>query len=77
MGMHLLHGDLAAAWAANPFVFLLLAGLLVACVLWTVELFGGPAVHLRGRLGDQRLWYAALGATAIGFAVVRNILPLA
>ncbi len=73
LGVALLHGDLAGAWTANPFVFVLLAGLVIACVFWTVELAGGPAVRLRGRLADQRLWYAVLGVAAIVFAVVRNL----
>ena len=73
LGVALLHGDLAGAWTATPFVFVLLAGLVIACVFWTVELAGGPAVRLRGRLADQRLWYAVLGVAAIVFAVVRNL----
>ena len=73
LGVALLHGDFAGAWAANPFVFVLLAGTLVASVFWTVELLGGPAVRLPGRLRDQRYWYAALGVVAIAFAVARNL----
>lgn len=73
LGVALLHGDIAGAWAANPFVFVLLAGLMVVSVFWTVELLGGPAVRLPGRLGDQRLWYVALAVAALGFAVVRNL----
>lgn len=76
MGAHLLEGDFAAAWAANQFVFLILAGLAVACVFWVVELLGGRVPRPRGRLADQRVWYAALGVAAVAFAVVRNLVPL-
>ena len=76
MGAHLLQGDFAAAWAANQFVFLILAGLAVACVFWVVELLGGRVPRPRGRLADQRVWYAALGVAAVAFAVVRNLVPL-
>jgi hypothetical protein len=76
MGAHLLRGEFAAAWAANQFVAVLLVGLAIACVLWTVELLGGPAVRLPGRGADQRLWYLVLGGAALGFAVLRNAVPL-
>lgn len=73
LGVALLHGDLAGAWAANPFAFVLLCGLGVACVAWAVELAGGPAVRLPRRLADQRLWYAVLGVVAVSYAVLRNL----
>jgi hypothetical protein len=76
MGSDLLHGDIRAAWQANQFVFVLLVGLALACVAWVVELAGGPAVRLRGRLADQRVWYAVLGTAALAFALVRNLVPL-
>ncbi|MGC3994936.1 MAG: DUF2752 domain-containing protein [Propionicimonas sp.] len=76
LGASLLHGDVAAAWRANPFVFLLLVGLALASVGWLVEALGGPTVRLPGRRLDQRRWYIGLGVVAIGFAVVRNLVPL-
>ncbi len=76
MGAHLWHGDIAAAWSANQFVFLLLAGIVVASIAWTVQLLGGPALQLPGRLRDQRFWYAVIAAGAVGFAVLRNAVPL-
>ncbi len=76
MGSELLHGDFRAAWQANQFVFVLLIGLAIACIAWVVELAGGPAVRLRGRLADQRIWYGVLGTAALAFAVVRNLVPL-
>lgn len=76
LGAALLRGDIGAAWAANQFVFVLLAGLAIACAFWLVELLGGPAVRLPHRLADQRLWYLALGTIAVLFTVVRNLVPL-
>ncbi|HEY3336995.1 MAG TPA: DUF2752 domain-containing protein [Propionicimonas sp.] len=77
MGVALLHGDVAGAWVANPFVFTLLAGLGLACLCWLAEVLGGPAIRLPRFLGDQRLWYAALTVTAVTFAVWRNLVPSA
>lgn len=73
LGAFLLRGDLASAWAANQFVFLLVLGLAVAGLFWIVELLGGPAVRLPGRLADQRVWYAVLGFFGVAFAVARNL----
>lgn len=74
VGVALLHGDLAAAWAANPFVLAGLGVLLVLGVLWLVEALGGPAVRppraLRGRPG---LWWAVIGLAGLVFAVWRNL----
>jgi hypothetical protein len=77
LGAHLLRGDFAAAWAANQFVFLLLAGLLVATAFWTVESLGGPSWRLPVRSPDNRLWWALLVLAGVAFAVVRNLVPLA
>ena len=73
LGGALLRADLASAWAANPFVFVLLAGLGVASFTWIVEAAGGPRVRLPGRLRDQRFWYAVIGVAALIFMVARNI----
>ncbi len=78
VGVALLHGDLAAAWAANQFVVVGLAGLVVLALLWTIEALGGPGVRpprvLRGR-PDR--WWLAVGAIAVLFALWRNLAPLA
>ncbi len=75
MGAALLHGNVAEAWLANPFVFTLLAGLGFACLIWLTEVLGGPAIRLPRFAADQRLWYAALAVAAITFAVWRNLVP--
>ncbi len=66
-------GDVAGAWHANQLVFLAACGLAVACVLWIVELAGGPHVRLPRPLRDQRVWYIAGGLLCAGFAVWRNV----
>ncbi len=77
VGVALLRGDLAGAWAANQFVVGGLAVLVLLGLLWTIEALGGPAVRqprpLRGRPG---LWWVVVGAAAVVFAVVRNLVPL-
>lgn len=77
LGVALLHGDLAGAWAANPFVFVLLVGAGFASLAWIVELAGGPAIRLPRPLARQGLWYALLGTAALVFTVLRNLPPLA
>ena len=75
MGVALLHGDIVGAWAANPFVFLLLIGLALACLCWLIEVLGGPAIRPLRLLGRQSAWYAVLTTCAIAFAVWRNLVP--
>ena len=77
VGLALLQGDLAGAWAANQLVVGGLVVLVLLGLLWTIEALGGPAVRpprsLRGRPG---LWWVVIGAVAVVFAVVRNLVPL-
>jgi hypothetical protein len=75
MGAALLHGNVADAWMANPFVFTLLAGLGLACLCWLVEVLGGPAIRLPRFLADKRVWFVALAFAALTFAVWRNLVP--
>lgn len=75
LGVALLQGDFATAWAANPFVLTLLGGLVIACGFWIVELLGGPAARLPRWLASQRVWYLVIGASAIAFALWRNLVP--
>ena len=78
VGIALLHGDLAAAWAANPFVLVGLLGLTVLGLLWTLEAFGGPGVRLpRALRGRPDRWWIVVGVVAVLFALWRNLQPLA
>lgn len=74
LGVALLRGDLATAWAANPLVLTGLLLLTVLGALWSLELAGGPAVRLprRLRLGATG-WTVFVGLVAAGFAVWRNL----
>lgn len=76
LGVRLLHGDVAGAFAANPFVFTLLVVLAALGVAWTVAALGGPIVRLprrlRGLSADR--WWLALAVIGVGFAVVRNVI---
>jgi len=73
MGTHLLRGDLAAAWQANPFVLVLLVVGGLAVVAWTVEVLGGPAVRPPVKLRSPALWWSILGGVAVSFALWRNL----
>lgn len=75
MGSDLLVGDLAGAWAANPFVLTGLGVLGIAVVSWTLTALGGPRLRPPGRLADGRTWFWVTVATAAVFMVVRNLLP--
>lgn len=78
VGMSLLRGDLAGAWAANQFVVVGLVGLAVLGLLWAVEALGGRAVRpplVLRRRPDR--WWITVGVVALAFAVWRNLQPLA
>ena len=68
-----LAGDLAGAWAANPFVLVLLALGGVAVVAWVVEARGGPALRPPARLRRAGLWWALLTTAALAFMAWRNL----
>lgn len=80
LGGALLHLDFAAAFAANPVVFVGLAVLTVLGLAWVVELLGGPVVRapgwlrtLHARLGPGG-WAAVLVPLALLWTVLRNVL---
>ena len=73
MGTQLLTGDLAGAWASNPFVMVLLGLGGLAAVAWTVELAGGPALRPPPALRAPALWWSLLGGAALAFAIWRNL----
>jgi hypothetical protein len=79
MGAALLHGDLAAAYAANPLVLAAVAVLVVLAVCWAIEVLGGPAIRpparirsVAGRLGLTGMIVAAV-VLALAYAVLRNL----
>ena len=80
LGTALLHGDLVAAFLANPVVLVGLVVLTVLGVLWTVEALGGPAVRLPARISAQlsrvraTSWLALGLAGAAVFVLLRNLL---
>lgn len=74
LGVRLLALDVPGAFAANPFVFMLLVVLAGLGVLWAVEALGGPAVRpprFLTRSVDR--WWLALGVLGVAFAVLRNV----
>ena len=73
MGTRLLVGDLAGAWANNPFVMVLLGIGVLAVIAWTVELAGGPALRPPPALRSSALWWSLLGGAALVFAIWRNL----
>ena len=80
LGSALLHGDVAAAFAYNPLVFLsLVLGVLVGG-LWMVEALGGPKVRppARWQAAVRRisptLWWIIGGVAAAVYVVLRNLL---
>lgn len=79
LGGALLHLDLAAAFAANPVVFVGLGVLTLLGIAWIVELLGGPAVRvpaalqsLSKRLGTSG-WTVVIVGSAVLWTLVRNL----
>jgi hypothetical protein len=79
LGSALLHGDVAAAFAYNPVVFLsLVLGVLIG-ILWIVEALGGPRVRppLTWRTAARRLrpwvWWTVAGVLAAAYVLLRNL----
>lgn len=78
MGAALLRGDVATAWAANPFVMLGLLVLGVRVAWWLVEVASGRRWPLPGTWRApaawvQRHWLALTAVTGVGYAVLRNV----
>lgn len=80
MGSALLHVDVGAAFALNPFALLLVTAVGLLGLLWTVEALGGPAVRPPAafRAGWQRLsptgWLVVGLLLAAVYTVLRNVL---
>jgi hypothetical protein len=80
LGSALLHGDIGAAFAYNPVVFVSLVLGVAVGALWILEALGGPRVRppatwlaaLR-RVGPTRWWIIA-GILAVMYVVLRNVL---
>ena len=80
LGSALLHGDLAAAFAYNPVVFVSLILALMVGTLWLVEAFGGPRVRppVTWRTAARRIrpgvWWLIAGGFAVIYVALRNLL---
>ncbi len=73
MASRLLTGDVAGAWASNPFVLVLLCVGGLAVVAWTVEAAGGPRLRPPAALRRRGVWWTLLGAAALSFMAWRNL----
>jgi Protein of unknown function (DUF2752) len=79
MGVALLHGDLAAAYAFNPVVLVALTGLGAVPMAWAVEFAGGPAVRPPHRVARRlqqvpaMAWLLLALLVAVGYTVLRNL----
>ena len=68
----LLHGDLAGAWADNPFWVAAIPVLAVMWVLWLVRCWRGRPASAVLPGAPQWVWWLVMGAFAL-FGVVRNL----
>ena len=79
LGSALLHGDVAAAFAYNPVVFVSLVLGVVVGVLWIIEALGGPRIRppaawqTAARRVRPALWWSAAGVAAALYVVLRNL----
>ena len=80
LGNALLHGDLAAAFAYNPVVFVGLIALTVLGVAWIVEALGGPKLRPPTRVAaalrtmTPTRWLVLGLALSLVFVLARNLL---
>ena len=80
LGAALLHGDIAAAFAYNPVVFVSLVLGVVVGVLWLVEALGGPRVRppaswqAAARRVSPTRWWIIAGILAAIYVLLRNLL---
>lgn len=79
LGSALLHGDVAAALAYNPLVFLALLIGVILGGLWVVELLGGPSVRppkrwlAAARRVPSVVWWVCAGLATAAYVVLRNL----
>jgi hypothetical protein len=80
LGAALLHGDVVAAFAFNPLVFLSLVLGVIVGALWILEALGGPRVRpparwqrAARRVGPTRWWIVG-GVVAVAYILLRNLL---
>lgn len=79
MGDALLHGDLAAAFAANPLALVAVVLLGPVAATGAIEWAGGPAIRPAGRVGRMvrrvpaAAWLVLAGVTAVAYTVLRNL----
>jgi hypothetical protein len=79
LGAALLRGEVAAAVAWNPLVFIGLVVLTVLGVLWVLEAAGGPRIRLPRRAADRVRgvtptgWLLVAGAVAVAYTLLRNL----
>lgn len=80
LGAALLHGDLGAAFAYNPLVFVALVVIGGLATAWVVEAAGGPALRppSRWQAAARRLgwlsWLAVGLTVAGGYTLLRNLI---
>ncbi len=80
LGAALLHGDVAAAFAFNPVVFVSLVLGVVVGALWVIEALGGPRVRppaswsSAARRVRPAIWWSLAGLLAALYVVLRNLI---
>ena len=76
---HSLHGDVAAAFAYNPVVFVSLVLGVIVGVLWIIEALGGPRIRppatwrAAARLVRPAIWWTTVVVLAALYVVLRHL----
>jgi hypothetical protein len=79
MGAALLHGDLLAAFLANPLALIGLVALGLLGAVWTIEVAGGPAIRAPLAVSDllrrvpRIIWVLVAVVLAVGYTLARNL----
>ena len=79
MGAALLHGDVLAAFLANPLALIGVVVLGILGVIWAIQVAGGPTIRVPRAMSDglRRLprmtWVVVAVVVAVGYTLVRNL----
>jgi hypothetical protein len=79
LGSALLHGDVAAAFAYNPVVFVSLVLGVIVGVLWIIEALGGPRIRppatwrAAARRVRPAIWWTTVVVLAALYVVLRHL----
>jgi hypothetical protein len=79
MGAALLHGEVAAAFLANPLALIGVIALGLLGAVWAIEVAGGPAIRAPRSVSDRLrrvpriTWILVAVVLTVGYSLARNL----